>query len=48
MAPPSVLGAVLGALLADDVSERLLYGAIAAVLVGAASTSPCVGRAAGP
>jgi uncharacterized membrane protein YfcA len=33
MAPPSVLGAVLGALLADDVSERLLYGIIAAVLV---------------
>jgi uncharacterized protein len=33
MAPPSVLGAVLGALLADDVSERLLYAAIAAVLV---------------
>jgi uncharacterized membrane protein YfcA len=33
MAPPSVVGAVAGALLADDVSERLLYGAIAAVLV---------------
>ena len=33
MAPPSVLGAVLGALLADDVSERVLYAAIAAVLV---------------
>jgi uncharacterized membrane protein YfcA len=33
MAPPSVLGAVLGALLAGDVSERLLYAAIAAVLV---------------
>ena len=33
MAPPSVAGAVLGALLADDVSERLLYAAIAAVLV---------------
>lgn len=32
-APPSVAGAVLGALLADDVSERLLYGLIAAVLV---------------
>ena len=33
MAPPSVLGAVLGALVADDVSEPLLYAAIAAVLV---------------
>ena len=33
MAPPSVLGAVLGALLADDVPEGLLYGVIAAVLV---------------
>lgn len=33
MAPPSVAGAVLGALLADDVSERLLHSAIAAVLV---------------
>jgi len=33
MAPPSVLGAVLGALLAHDVSERVLYAAIAAVLV---------------
>ena len=33
MAPPSVAGAVLGALVADDVSERLLYAAIAAVLV---------------
>lgn len=32
-APPSVAGAVAGALLADDVSERLLYGLIAAVLV---------------
>lgn len=32
MAPPSVVGAVAGALLADDVSERLLQGAIAAVL----------------
>jgi len=32
MAPPSVAGAILGALVADDVSERLLYGAIAAVL----------------
>ena len=27
MAPPSVLGAVLGALLADDVPEAALYGA---------------------
>jgi uncharacterized protein len=33
MAPPSVAGAILGALLADDVSERLLFAAIAAVLV---------------
>ena len=33
MAPPSVAGAILGALVADDVSERLLYAAIAAVLV---------------
>lgn len=33
MAPPSVAGAVLGALVADDVSERLLYAGIAAVLV---------------
>jgi uncharacterized membrane protein YfcA len=32
-APPSVAGAVAGALLADDVSEALLYGLIAAVLV---------------
>src|SRR3970282_821177 len=32
-APPSVGGAVAGALLADDVSESLLYGLIAAVLV---------------
>ena len=32
-APPSVVGAVAGALLADDVSERLLYGLISAVLV---------------
>jgi len=30
---PSVLGAVLGSLLADDVPESLLYGVIAAVLV---------------
>lgn len=33
MAPPSVLGAVLGALLADSVSERLLQALIAAVLL---------------
>ena len=33
MAPPSVAGAVLGALAAGDVSERLLETAIAAVLV---------------
>ena len=33
MAPPSIAGAVAGALLADDVSERLLFAAIAAVLV---------------
>jgi len=33
MGPPSVAGAILGALAADDVSERLLYVAIAAVLV---------------
>jgi uncharacterized membrane protein YfcA len=32
-APPSVVGAVAGALLADDVSEALLYGLIAGVLV---------------
>jgi uncharacterized membrane protein YfcA len=33
MAPPSVVGAVVGALLADDVPETVLYAAIAAVLV---------------
>ncbi len=33
MAPPSVAGAVLGALAAGDVSERLLEAAIAAVLL---------------
>ena len=33
MAPPSVLGAIVGALLADDVSERLIFAVIAAVLV---------------
>jgi uncharacterized membrane protein YfcA len=32
-APPSIAGAVAGALLADDVSENLLYALIAAVLV---------------
>jgi uncharacterized protein len=33
MAPPSVLGAVLGALVADDVSERLLQALIAVTLL---------------
>jgi uncharacterized protein len=33
MAPPSVAGAIVGALVADDVAEQLLYAAIAAVLV---------------
>ena len=33
MAPPSVTGAVLGALVADDVPERALFAAIALVLV---------------
>ncbi len=33
MAPPSVAGAILGALLSDDLSERLLYAAIGSVLV---------------
>ena len=32
-APPSVAGAIVGALIADDVSQALLYGVIAAVLV---------------
>jgi hypothetical protein len=32
-APPSVAGAIAGALVADDVSEALLYGVIAAVLI---------------
>jgi hypothetical protein len=32
-APPSVAGAVAGALLADDVSEALLYGLISGVLI---------------
>ncbi len=32
-APPSVVGAIVGALVADDVSETLLYGVISAVLV---------------
>jgi uncharacterized protein len=33
MAPPSVVGAVIGALFADEVSERVVYAGIAAVLV---------------
>ena len=33
MAPPSIAGAIAGALVADDVSEALLYGLIAGVLV---------------
>jgi len=33
MAPPSVLGAIVGATLAGDVSEALLYWLVAAVLV---------------
>ncbi len=33
MAPPSIVGAVAGALVADDISERALYAALAAVLV---------------
>jgi len=33
MAPPSVVGAIVGATLAGDVSEALLFGLIAAVLV---------------
>ena len=46
-APPSVIGAVVGALLADDVSEALLYGLIAAVL-GSFPRAPsrCAPRAA--
>jgi uncharacterized membrane protein YfcA len=32
-APPSIAGAVAGALVADDVSERLLFGLISVVLV---------------
>jgi uncharacterized protein len=32
-APPSIVGAIVGALFADDVSEALLYGVISAVLV---------------
>ncbi len=36
MAPPSVAGAVVGALLADNVPTRALYAAIAAVLVWSA------------
>jgi uncharacterized membrane protein YfcA len=31
-APPSVVGAIVGALVADEVSESLLYGLIAAIL----------------
>ena len=45
MAPPSVLGAVAGAVFADDVSERLLYAAIAAVLAWSGvdlALRPCV------
>lgn len=33
MAPPSIAGAIVGGLFAGDVPERLLYAAIAAVLV---------------
>jgi uncharacterized membrane protein YfcA len=36
MAPPSVAGAVLGALVADDVPERALFAAIALVLLWSA------------
>jgi uncharacterized membrane protein YfcA len=36
MAPPSVVGAILGALVSDDVPERALYAVIAAVLVWSA------------
>jgi hypothetical protein len=36
MAPPSVVGAVLGAVVVDDVPLAALYGAIAAVLVWSA------------
>lgn len=36
MAPPSVAGAVVGALVADDVPLAALYGAIAAVLLWSA------------
>lgn len=36
MAPPSVAGAVVGALVSDDVPVRALYGAISAVLVWSA------------
>jgi uncharacterized membrane protein YfcA len=32
-APPSIVGAIVGAVIADDVSENLLYGVIAAILV---------------
>jgi uncharacterized membrane protein YfcA len=33
MAPPSAVGAVVGSLVADDVSDRLLYAVVAAVLL---------------
>jgi uncharacterized protein len=33
MAPPSALGAIVGSLVADDVSDRLLYAVVAAVLL---------------
>ena len=33
LAPPSIVGAVVGATVANDVSEQLLYGLIAVVLV---------------
>ncbi len=36
MAPPSIVGAILGALLSDDVPTRALYAAIAAVLLWSA------------
>jgi uncharacterized protein len=36
MAPPSIVGAILGALLSDDVPTRALYAVIAAVLLWSA------------
>ncbi len=33
MAPPSAVGAIVGSLVADDVSDRLLYAVVAAVLL---------------